>query len=400
MGIPLSQILAQDTLNAEQLFTNARNLAFEEKNYPAAINLTKKALIKSPEYTDIRIFLGRLYTWTKQPDSARTVFIDVMKSDPESEDGSLAYGSLEYWENNSEKALMIISDGLKYHEKSEGLLLLKSKILFALKSFKEAESTLSQLIKINPNNTEVRVLSDKIGDYSLKNKIGLSYNYLSFDQQFDDPWQLTSLDYSRQTGMGALNARINLANRFNKDGIQFELDLYPRLSKDFYAYIGAGYSNSSIFPEFRTGFSLYANLPSAFEVEAGFRMLKFEEQTWIYTASLGKYYKSFWFNLKTFITPTKGSVTQALSFNTRYYFGAADDYLTFTLGTGLSPDNRANNILYSSNKLKSKNVALGFRKSIQSSNIIFLNGSLENQEYLPDSRRNQLEISLGYMKRF
>lgn len=403
ISFPIDRTLAQETRTAEELFLNARNLAFEDKNYPAAIALTKQALFKSPEYADIQIFLGRLYSWTKEPDSARVIFMDLLKKDPGNEDASLAFGSLEYWAHNSEKALIVVSEGLQYHEKSEGLLLLKTKVLVELQRYKDANSTLSLLLNINPNHSEARALSGKIGDFSFNNKIGLSYDYVYFDKQFNDPWHLISIDYGRQMGLGSVNARINFANRFAIRGTQFELDIYPRISKVLYAYMSAGYSKSSIFPEFRTGFSLYANLPSAFEIEAGFRMLKFNEPTWIYTASVGKYFKNYWFNLKTFLTPFNNSVSQSLSLSSRYYFGAADDYLSLTLGTGLSPDNQRNNILYnstSSYKLKSNNVSLGFHKSIKTSNVIFLNGSLENQEYLQNTRGNQYVISAGYMKRF
>lgn len=396
-------LAAQTRLSSDDLFQNARKLAFDEKNYPAAIALTREALIISPDYADIRIFLGRLYTWTDKLDSARTEFKTVLGKNPDHEDASLAFGYLEYWNKNSEGALAITSDGLKYHEKSEGLLLLKTKILDDLKQYKEANQTLNTLLIINPKLSEARALAGKIGDFGQKNKIGLSYDYVSFDKQFADPWHLASFDYTRQTGIGSITARINYANRFKTNGSQFELDAYPRLSNTFYTYISGGYSSSSIFPEYRAGFSIYANLPKAFEADAGFRMLSFGTKTWIYTFAVGKYYKSYWFNLRTYLTPSNNSVSQSLSFTTRYYFGGADDYLSLVVGSGLSPDNQRNNILYNSGnsyKLKSTNGSIGIRKSFNTSNILTLKASLENQEYLKDTRGNQLELGLGLIKRF
>lgn len=397
-------LFAQVAPSSDELFIQARKLAFDDKNYSTAIDLTKKALVISPDYADIRIFLGRLYSWTNKPDSARSEFQQVLEKNQGYEDAYLAYGSLEFWDDNSEKALSIINEGISYNEKSEGLLLLKTKILNDLHRYKEANSTLSYLLKLNPNLSEARALSGKMGDFGAKNKIGISYSYVSFDKQFDDPWHLSTIDYSRQTGIGPVTARLNFANRFNKNGTQFELDAYPRISDIFYAYISGSYSeNSGVFPKYRTGFSLFANLPSAFEAEAGFRMLNFGEPTWIYTASLGKYYKNYWLNLRTFLTPFNNSISQAVALNVRYYLGGADDYLSFGIGTGLSPDNPRNNLLYNSGstyKLKSNNLSLGYQTSIKTSNVIFFRGSLENQEYLQGTRGNQLELSVGYMKRF
>lgn len=399
-----SNLTAQVSLSSDELFVKARKLAFDDKSYAEAINLTKQALKQSPDYADIRIFLGRLYTWTDKPDSARAEFKQVLEKNPGYEDAYLAYGSLEYWNDHSEKALSIVSEGIKYNEKSEGLLLLATKIFNDLHKYEEANITLRHLLKLNPNLTEARALTGTIGNIGSKHKIGLSYNYVYFDKQFSDPWHLGSIDYSRQTGIGSLIARVNIANRFKTNGTQFELDFYPRISKVFYAYMSGGYSGDmGVFPEYRAGFSLYANLPSAFEAEAGLRMLSFSNQTWIYTASLGKYYKSFWFNLRTFLTPSNDAVSQSVAFSTRYYFGGADDYLSFGIGTGLSPDDPKNNLLYNNGntyRLKSNNISLGYRKSIKTSNIIFLKASLENQEYIQNTRGNQVELGIGYMKRF
>ena len=74
--ISIKTTKAQENLSSDEMFVKARKLAFDDKNYPAAIALTKKALLKSPDYTDIEIFLGRLYTFTDKVDSARVVFID------------------------------------------------------------------------------------------------------------------------------------------------------------------------------------------------------------------------------------------------------------------------------------------------------------------------------------
>ena len=69
-------------LNSDQLFQKARIEAFENKNYPGTINIAKQELTRSPDYTDIQVFLGRLYTWSDQPDSARMVFQMIALNPP------------------------------------------------------------------------------------------------------------------------------------------------------------------------------------------------------------------------------------------------------------------------------------------------------------------------------
>ncbi len=397
--------LAQETqYTSDQLFALARTEAFENKNYPKAIALTKQALVKSPEYADIRIFLGRLYTWSDKPDSARVEFSRVIQSSPDYKDVYLAYGSLEFWNDRPDSALILTNKGLIIDPKSEDLLLLKARILKDKKLFKASDEVLSELLAINPKNPVARSLSIQSGSLGSQNKVGISYDYVTFDKQFDKPWHMASLDYGRQTGFGSLTGRLNFANRFETSSTQFEVDLYPRISKTFYAYVsGAVSNNSGVFPQYRTGFSLYANLPASFEADAGLRMLDFGDKTWIYTAAIGKYYKNYWFNLRTYQTPSISSVSSSLALAVRYYFGGADDYLSFGAGSGLSPDNQRNTLLYNNGntyKLKSNNLSLGLRKSFDTSNILGLRASFENQEYLKDTRGNQVEVGIAFIKRF
>jgi len=400
--IPLSMSAQDKELTTDELFIKARTTAFENDDYPKAIELTLEALDKSPSYADLRIFLGRLYTWTDKVDSARVAFERVLQENPGHEDGSLAYANLEYWNNDSEKALEIVDNGIDKNPKSEDLLLLKARILKDLQQYSEASNTLNQLLKINPKLTEARSLGESIRNVSARNQIGVDYEFVHFENRFDDPWHLASIDYSRSTKIGSIIGRLNYANRFASNGTQVVIDAYPSISDTFYAYVSGGISSSgSIFPDYRVGASLYANLPSAFEGELGFRMLSFDEETWIYTASVGKYISNFWLNARTYLTPSDDNVSHSYSLNVRYYIAGADDYLSFGVGTGISPDDNTNNILIQDPyKLKSSNISVGYRMSVKSTNVFFINAELEDQEYAPETRGNQISVGIGYFKKF
>lgn len=388
--------------SADDLFVQARKAAFEEANYPKAIYLSKSALQGSPDYADIRVFLGRVYTWSKKPDSARAEFNYIIDKQPNYEDAYVALGNLEFWNDNTEKALVAVDKGLKVAPNSEPLNLLKAKLLNDLKRWDEADIILVDILKRNPSLTEARSLSSRVKENSAKNKIGVNYSFIYFDKQFSDPWHIASMDYSRQTKYGSIAGRVNYANRFNDSGLQFEIDAYPRISNTFYAYVSGGYATEAgVFPQYRAGFSIYANLPLSFEADAGFRYLRFSSNTWIYTASIGKYYKNLWFNFRTYLTPSTSNVSQSFSLNTRYYIGGADDYLSLSLGTGLSPDEQ-NNVLINSTgyRLKSNSISIGLRKSIKTFNVLTLNIGIENQEYLKDVKGNQFDASIGFIRRF
>jgi len=402
---------AQETLSSDELFTNARTAAFDEDDYPKAIRITKQALEISPDYSDIRIFLGRLYTWTDEVELARKEFERVIETNPGYEDAHLAYGYLEYWNDNPERSLEIIQPGIDKNPDSKGLLMLKAKIQNNLERFSEANKTLEDLLVYHPKDSEARAFSQTIKDLSSKNQIGVDYDFVYFDERFSDPWHLASFSYGRRTGIGTVTGRLNYANRFTTNGVQFEVDAYPRISDTFYAYVSGGISeNGGIFPRYRAGFSLYANLPKSFEADAGFRFLSFSNSTWIYTASVGKYYSNYWFNLRTYLTPSNNSLSKSISLTVRYYLAGADDFLSLRIGTGLSPDRPENYILLDKNNnvigsldqknLKSSNINLGYRKSLNQSNIFSIDLGAENQEYALDRKGYQFTIGAGFTKRF
>ncbi|HLF45283.1 MAG TPA: tetratricopeptide repeat protein [Chitinophagaceae bacterium] len=144
VGMILCKYLpAQDSLSPDELFAKARSAAFDQKNYPLAIELSRLALNKSPGYADIRIFSGRVFTWSGQTDSARSAFEEVLRQQPDNEDAAAAYADLEYWNDNPAKALSICNNGLTFHPQSKTLLLKKAKCLSALKRFHEANAVVN-----------------------------------------------------------------------------------------------------------------------------------------------------------------------------------------------------------------------------------------------------------------
>lgn len=391
----------QQNLTADELFAKARTTAFEQKDYTTSIALAKEALEKAPNYTDISVFLGRLYTWNKDLASARAVFEDLGKRGVQDEDYFLAYSSLEYWNDQNTKAIEIIDKGLSYHPKSEALLLLKAKVYFGMDHYEEADQAVKTLLSINPKNTEARALAVRINDLSSKNAVGIVYNYSHFDKQFDDDWHIVGVSYKRVTPIGSVILRGNYANKFAQGGTQIELEAYPRLSKMFYLYVGGGYSDDvGLFPKYRTGVSLNANLPHSFEAELGYRQLYFSNSIWMYTAAVGKYYKNFWFNLRTYITPDSKNISHSYTATVRYYTKSAQDYFAFQIGTGISPEENRNNLLENETfKLKTFKVGAEYNFSYRT-NLFSVGTMYYNQEFRPGEKGNQFDITLGYTRKF
>lgn len=414
LGMLLAPFLgmAQDSTNAAGLFALARKAAYDDKDNPAAIRLAKKALAINAQYVDVIVFTGRVYAWSKNYDSSVVYLQRAVMLDPNNEDAYVAYADLEIWNGHREPALQVIDEGLKNNATSKELLTRKAKLLAEEKRYVEAYAAIEALMNAGGGSADSRALMVMLRDLSCKNKVTIKFDGMWFDtsrSQFelmDDagaqfaPQRFGSIELVTATKPGPWVVRVNVANRFKKPGLQYETDFYPKLSKTFYMYLNAGYGDHlEVFPRWRGGASLFANLPKAYEAEAGVRYLRYTNDLFFYTAYAGKYVWRFLVGARTYLAPMGNKFSNTTGGNVRYYFGGADDYVNLVAMKGLPIDDRRVNIdLF--NTGNSHFVELSAKKSIKKVNIISLNVSwLQND--LPYNRRvEQYQIGIGYTKRF
>lgn len=393
---------AQDTSSIGGIMAAARTAAIDAKDYNNAVRLGKKALLLTPGNTEVLVFIGRTYSWASNLDSSGQYLRQAIAADSLLEDAHVAYTDLHYWNKKNDEALAICERGLLLIPSAQSLHLRKAKILMAMGNYKTALQVTDTLLKTDRHNTEVRALNTTLKDLTYKNRIALKFDYATFDKQFPDPWLFYSLEYSRVTKRGTVVARLNQVERFLKQGRQFEIDLYPKISKTFYMYLNAGYSEQTdLLPKWRSGVSLFANLPHAFEAEAGVRHLQYTDDVFFYTGYVGKYYKNFLFSSRVFLAPSANGYSRSAGLAIRYYTGGADDFISLNTMTGVSPDDRRYNLqINSDNKLQSFLGELTFRKSIRKINIISCNVTLFRQEYRPSIFGQQTQLGIGYIRRF
>lgn len=387
-----ASLFAQNQLSSDELFVKARDAAFNQKNRKLAREICKTILIKSPNYSDVSVFLGRLYTWDSMYDSARAVLTNVLLKDSTNEDAINAAIDLEYWSGNSPKALEYCNRGLTYNPTSSDFLLKKARVLDDMERYDEAFVVLEKLISLKSDNTDALAFAERLKEKVRKNAIGVTYEYDKFDKTFD-PWQLGSISYSRRTPIGTTILRINLARRFGTSGVQYEIDMYPRFGDGIYSYLNIGFSKVGVFPKNRYGASLYISLPLSFEIDGGFRLLRYSSDTWIYTFALGKYYGNYWFSLRTFITPQIEKASYSYSLIVRYYFSTAYDYLALSIGTGITPNETS--IDFQGNWLKSNKLGLEYQSQVSRVLILNFSGDYYGDEYLRDSFRTKLSLGMG-----
>jgi YaiO family outer membrane protein len=383
-------------LSPDELFNAARAIPKEKANYPKIISTLKLALQKSPNYADAQIFLGRVYTWNNNLDSARYEINQVLAKDPKNIEAYAALTDLEYWNQNFSRALDHANQGLLYDPKSSDLIVKKTKILAAMKDEKRTKSFYNE----HKDLDTLRGFLDLIKRDNTKNMVSLGYEYVYFDKRFSDPWHFSYADYSRNTKIGYVSGRLWYSNRYNQNGLQGEVDAYPILSDRVYTYICVGASPSSIFPKFRAGGSIYFMLPKTFDGEMGFRYLNFNPvESYIAVLGLGKYIKNWYINVQSYISLVSEQSSQSHTLNVRYYFSDRFNLVGMQLGTGISPDDRIRNIDQTAN-LKSYKLGLNYSKDVVKNLAIAAAGLWYYEEYASNTWGNQFSLSLSINKRF
>ncbi|HEX2076470.1 MAG TPA: YaiO family outer membrane beta-barrel protein [Longimicrobium sp.] len=171
-------------------------------------------------------------------------------------------------------------------------------------------------------------------------RASIEYGHVQFVESATsiDPWHTVSAEIARRGSGATVIGRANWARRFGEDGVQIEMDAYPRISPRFYAYLNAGFSGADIFPDYRLGGELYANTGAGTEASLGIRRLEFGVTgVTIYTGSAGIYRGNWYVSARPFVTPKDEGTSVSGILLVRRYFATAESYATLLVGAGSAP---------------------------------------------------------------
>tara|TARA_R110002049_G_scaffold165726_1_gene331626 strand:- start:5642 stop:6904 length:1263 start_codon:yes stop_codon:yes gene_type:complete len=320
----------------DSAFEVARELAFNSQRKQAQDTL-RLILTKYPDYHDIRSFLASTYSWDGSYKKAQKEFEYILNKDPKRLDTWEAAIKNELWSEAPFLALEMSKKALKHFSDHPDLLYLKATAEDAANNKEEALLTIEYLLKNHPKHEKSLAYKINLIDELSNNAIGVRSAVDLYSESFD-PMQYYTLKYVRQTKFGSIHSKVNLSHRFASTGAQFEMDMYPRITKGLYAYASFGFSNSFLFPDFRYGAELYKSLPKSFEASLGFRALQYSTTTTIYTGSIGWYTGNNYWSFRTYITPGDPGTSKSGELNYRKYRSNANNYFSVATGIGFSPE--------------------------------------------------------------
>ena len=312
--------------NPDASFFTARNLAFNGQRSEARDTL-ENVLAKYPDYMDVRNLLASTYSWDGEYEKARGHFNKIISTDRKNKEAWVATIKNELYGQEYYLALGLSNKALVYLPDDADIIALQ----------KEAIDHANDKKNLNAADIENGII-DTLEIKEPRNQIGLVNTVEIFDVVYE-PMIGTSIEYKRDTKVGALVPRVNYANRFNTNGVQYEIDFYPKFSKLLYGYLNYGYSSAPIFPDHRVGVELYSNWPENMELSAGMRYLDFvDAKATILTGSVGLYRGNYYFSLRPYITPSDGRTGVSGTLLARRYLKDGNNYLGASASMGFAPE--------------------------------------------------------------
>lgn len=377
---------------------------YRKGNFKPSLAYTRRGLKLAPEYHDIRILkIRNLWALNGFSEADEDLYYLVTNAPDYIDVPPLVQQRVNRFQN-PDKALDFLKRMISIYPKDISLMVKKAE--FLLKSEKEAEARdlAKQLIVKNISGAE-RYLLQNILNRTVKNSIGMNYQYIGFSDAYSrkKPWNTLSLEYQRNIGATAVIGRTTFSDRRYDEGVLYEIEAYPVFSDRFYAFANIGFSDSSIFPDFRSSLSVYYNFAKIFEAEVGSRLQAYGSNNYFTAiAGLTAYSGKFFFNSRIFLGPERNDqLIQNYQFNARYYLKNAENYLFLRVGSGISPDETSlSTLLLENPTLDAWYGNLGINKTIGVHHIVRIGAGLLHEDITAQRSGTQFTGNLGYFYNF
>ena len=372
-------------------FMEARSLAFEGRRDEARA-LCLEILAADPAASETKTLLGRINAWEGNYDRARQLLGEVVDANPRNADARRALIDVEVWSGRPEVARELAQQGLELRPGNSNLLVASAKALSKLGLAEEALAAAREAVAADPEDFAKLKFYRLLLEDTQKNKLSADYRREWFNDA-TEPWAMTTLSYRREFGWGSIIPRLNVAERFGKSDVQFEVDSYPEVGDQMYAYLNFGVSGDDLFPSIRYGAELYRNFRKGWEASFGFRRLDFDSaDVTIVTGSVARYIGKYWIELRPqYVTKDSGNSFSG-RVRIRRFFNGRYEYMELSGGAG---DDLGSDLVDTASDLDSSSVQVSYNRRVRDSLILKSTLGIE-RENLPNGRnRDGIFFRLG-----
>ena len=391
-------IYSQTIVDPETEYYRIRSLAYDGK-LPEAETAAVQLLDSFPDYGDAWILLARIYGWQQKFDPAIAILDSLIKIEPDNTDALEARIDLALWTGDNPLAIEM-SDRILTSDSTNSLVLEKKNRAIAAQ---EAIDTSGMNI-IQPEDSLEYVTPGKIKTNDLehtgKTDVRAGYYFDTFTKPYTRFWQVFQAGASRLFPFGRVLAGANVGNlhadtdpETKATEIQFEVEAYPKISQNDYAWLAYAYSPGNYFPTHRVCAEYWHSFKYGWVASAGMQYYYFDRNIFIASLSGEKYYKSYWFSSKVYFYFKDQGLTTSLYLTARKYFNDIN-YLQLTAGFGTAPDEPFD-VQMDLERMSAATVRLVYFRSVTDDLFIRIGTGYSREEYSESSWRNRFEGSIN-----
>lgn len=404
LGFLIYYPLFSQKINTDSLLVEGLK-SLKSQNLEKTIELGRLGIKIAPEYTDFYMLLGRAFMKKGKVESAQYYFKHVIETAPIYRDAFSNSINLDIQTKNYDEALFTANEAIKRFDDNIDFYYLKLKTL-QLKDDNQLIDYLNEIVLLFPQDVKfeqaLRVERSKFNS----DRIGINNSYSIFNRDGIGPWNLTAVQYIRERKKSTLIGNISYADRQSNgssliSGYQFELGAYFKTGMKGTSITNVAFSPDIVFPELLLSYSYLYNFDSGWEVDAGIRYIRPNNQNNIFTtvAGVGKYFGSSWLNFNSFLffEESKRYLSAAVTY--RYYFNTKYDYIAVITGYGSSPDENNNLISFDQQiSLNSYRIGMAYNRVLGKKVILGIQFIANHQEYIENRFQNQYDffVSIQY----
>ncbi|MEO9967839.1 MAG: YaiO family outer membrane beta-barrel protein [Reichenbachiella sp.] len=372
----------------EQYMSEAKSLAVSEK-YNSADSLVDLALESFVDNHDLLCLKARISAWQGNLAKADSIADQILLRSSEALEVFEIKVSLSYWSNKYENLLT---------QSQEYLALYPNEIVFKYyeayayhKLGMDDKSTylLKQLLKTTEYLPAIRLLKHvKSKHYSF---LETEVTYARFSSTLD-PWKQIRVGYGVNKKL-PWNVHLLTVDRFSTKGFSLEMEAYPRLSRNSYAFVEASYSPNSFMANYSAGIEVFQNFHD-FEVSIGSKRFEFDrDKFFIHRASLGYYKKEHFATYKLLLSRALNKSTYTHIVRTRVRLGSWHSIEgEMVSGTNVqeyfSPEG-------ATSILENKSIGLKYSVDLSENGLLQIGAGVRSEEYRLHSFRTRVDLQIG-----
>lgn len=305
-----------------------------------ALEILNKMLILYPKNIDLLLSCSRIDSWKGNFEEAESGYNEVLKLSPNNIEALTGIAEIATWKKNHTKAIEIYQRILQLDPSLPDTYYRIGKIYQWDGNYSKAKENFKKALNLSPENKEYKLALDKATPH-FEEKFEIRYQYTN--ESFNDgrPDYIDNqfvFGFRIPQELGSLFLKYNRTKRFNKQDVQYEIELYPRLWPRAYSFLDFNYSSKAIhYPRTSYLVEIYQALFTSMEISLGYRRMNFKADTVsIYLGSIGYYLGNYYSFLRYYYIPQEKSTSFSWIFNMRRYF-SKDNYVFMSYGQGSRP---------------------------------------------------------------